>query len=43
MDEVKTAAPAVGNDEAFRLLTELSDDFFAEGREQPPLQTRTAL
>lgn len=32
-----------GSDEAFRLLTELSDDFFAEGRAQPPLQARQGL
>lgn len=32
-----------GNDEAFRLLTELSDDFFADGRDQPPLQAREGL
>lgn len=27
-------------DIVFTLLTELSDDFMAEGREQPPLQIR---
>ncbi|MDP2795776.1 MAG: hypothetical protein Q8O25_17105 [Sulfurisoma sp.] len=41
VDDVKPApAPAAGSDEVFRLLTELSDDFMAEGRQQPPLQMR---
>jgi len=34
---------AAGSDEVFRLLTELSDDFMADGRQQPPLQTREGL
>jgi hypothetical protein len=29
--------------EAFDLLTGLSDDFMADGRQQPPLQTRAEL
>lgn len=32
-----------GSDEVFRLLTELSDDFMVEGRQQPPLQIREGL
>ncbi len=37
-----SAAPAIGAgcEEAFYLLAGLSDDFMAEGREQPPLQER---
>jgi virulence-associated protein VagC len=32
-----------GSEEVFRLLTELSDDFMADGRQQPPLQARDDL
>lgn len=37
-----TAAPTpdAGCEDAFFLLAGLSDDFMAEGREQPPLQER---
>lgn len=42
-DAHDTPTQTSGSDEAFRLLTELSDDFFAEGREQPPLQARDCL
>ena len=43
--EDRNAAPAPigGSDEVFRLLTELSDDFMADGRQQPPLQARNDL
>jgi len=30
-------------EEAFHLLTSLSDDFMADGRQQPPLQIRAEL
>jgi hypothetical protein len=38
VDDAKPApTQAAGSDEVFRLLTELSDDFMADGRQQPPL------
>ena len=41
VDDAKPApSHATGSDEVFRLLTELSDDFMEDGRQQPPLQTR---
>lgn len=40
-----TATPttSAGYEEAFFLLAGLSDDFMAEGREQPPLQERDSF
>ena len=44
VDDAKAApAQARGSDEVFRLLTELSDDFMIDGRQQPALQARDDL
>ena len=44
VDDAKPApTQATSSDEIFNLLTELSDDFMAEGRLQPPLQMREGL
>jgi hypothetical protein len=42
-DAQATSAQDGGSDEIFRLLTELTDDFMTEGRQQPPLQVRDNL
>ena len=44
VDDANVASEqAGGSDEVFRLLTELSDDFMTDGRQQPPLQARNDL
>jgi len=42
-DEIVLREPAEGLTRAFELLTELPDDFFAEGRQDPPPQGREGL
>jgi antitoxin VapB len=42
-DEVVLKEKAQGLASAFHLLTELPDDFFAEGRVDPPAQEREGL
>ena len=42
-DEKATRPQGNGSEDVFRLLTELSDDFMAEGRQPPPLQARDDL
>jgi hypothetical protein len=44
VDDAKAAPlPGTGSDDVFRLLTELSGDFMAAGRQQPSLQARDDL
>lgn len=42
-DEIVLREPAMGLAQAFELLTELPDDFFAEGRKDLPPQDREGL
>lgn len=39
----ETAPEAAGSEEVFQLLAGLSDDFMADGRQQPAMQVRTNL
>ncbi len=39
----ETASEAAGCEEVFQLLAGLSDDFMADGRQQPAMQARTDL
>ncbi|MDP2824129.1 MAG: hypothetical protein Q8O52_15810 [Sulfuritalea sp.] len=44
VDDAKAVpAQTSGSHDVFRLLTELSDDFMTDGRQQPPLQARDDL
>ncbi|TEU25009.1 antitoxin [Alkanindiges illinoisensis] len=42
-DELVLRRPASNLEQAFKILTDLPDDFFAEGREDLPLQEREDL
>jgi antitoxin VapB len=42
-DEIVLREPAIGLERAFELLTDLPDDFFAEGRQDTPPQHREGL
>lgn len=42
-DELVLRKPASNLEQAFKILTDLPDDFFAEGREDLPLQEREDL
>ncbi len=42
-DELVLREPARGLSRAFTLLAELPSDFFAEGRQDPPAQSRDPL